>query len=83
MKRANMKPLLYGLLGAGIASVVLIAAFVLIQERETPEEIAAKVAQEWTADTIDSIADAITKQVTGGVPGLNEIASGAISGQIR
>jgi len=72
-----------GSIGAGIASVVLVALFVLLQARETPEQIAAKVAREWTSESIDRISDAIAQPVTGGIPGLSAIASSVISSQIR
>jgi hypothetical protein len=79
----RVKPLWWVLLGAGIAALVFGAVFVLTQKREKPQEIAKQVAREWTSHQVDSISDAIARQVTGGIPGLQQLASGVISSQIR
>jgi hypothetical protein len=71
------------LLGIALAALVIGAVFVLTQERETPEEIAEQVARDWTSEQVNNISDTIARQVTGGIPGVQQLASGVISNQIR
>ena len=80
---SNRRPLIYALLGAGVATAVLVAVFVLTQARERPEDIAAQVAREWTSDSIAQVASFISQRAVGDIPLVKEMAAGVISDQIR
>jgi len=84
-RRAEIKPLLWVLLGIAAGALAIVAVYVLTQgrETETPEEIAEQIARDWSSGQIDNIADVIASQVTSGIPGVQQLASGIIGNQIR
>ncbi len=62
-----------------VAAVALSTACSL----KTDTEIATEVAEEWTRQSAEEIGDVLGPAVTGGIPGVSQLAEALIANQIR
>ena len=65
-----------------IALITGIALFVQACGGDSPEEVATRVAHDWTSSNVSQVSSGLGELVTGDIPVLRELAGAAIRNQI-